>query len=77
MRSMDLFGRLAEKLPTGVEPAKAISLLKASITEQTGDMRAVSHVQLYKAYYTLAKQMPLFARPFHHLARLAASITML
>jgi hypothetical protein len=66
---MDLFRRLAEKLPTGAEPAKTVSLLKASITEHTGDLCALAHVQLYKTYYTLANKRPFFAPPFRYLAK--------
>jgi len=66
---MDFFSRLAEKLPTGAESAKTINSFKVSISQQTGDIRAFAHVQLYKTYSTLAKKRPFLALPFRHLAQ--------
>jgi len=40
-----------------------------SISQQTGDIRAFAHVQLYKTYSTLAKKRPFLALPFRHLAQ--------
>lgn len=66
---MDFWNRSAEKLPVGKPARESINYLHARIAEHTGDLRAYSHVQLYKIYFTLAEEKPLLSRAFRRLAR--------
>jgi hypothetical protein len=66
---MDMWSQVAQKLPVGGEPGQAIRDLRGRIAEQADDMRAFSHVELYKCYYSEAQKRPLLAKAFRHLAR--------
>ena len=65
---MDFWGGLAQKLPTGEAASKRESL-RARMREQTGDLLALSHLQLYEIYAREAKRHPLLAGLFRRLSK--------
>jgi hypothetical protein len=66
---MDLWSRLAERLPVKSDAKEAVRYLRERIPQQSDDQRALSQVQLYRIYFTQARERPIFAVPFRRLAQ--------